>query len=81
MGRIIFILLANSPCDLTSKAAVASTSDCPKVDDEGYNIRPANPWATERSRSASSSSNGSGHSGTSSSPSEKTFKGIKVRLL
>ncbi|EUB61473.1 FCH domain-containing protein [Echinococcus granulosus] len=66
---------SNSPCEKTSKVVQPSTSTCPKVDDDGYNIRPANPWASEHSRPPSSSSNSSSGS---SSPSEKTFKGLKA---
>lgn len=68
---------SNSPCEKTSKVVQPSTSTCPKVDDDGYNIRPANPWASEHSRPPSSSSNSSSGS---SSPSEKTFKGLKVNI-
>ncbi|CDS43245.1 FCH domain only protein 2 [Echinococcus multilocularis] len=68
---------SNSPCEKTSKVVQPSTSTCPKVDDDGYNIRPANPWASEHSRPPSSSSNSSS---SSSSPSEKTFKGLKVNI-
>nr|CDS23229.1 FCH domain only protein 2 [Echinococcus granulosus] len=70
-------LAPNSPCEKTSKVVQPSTSTCPKVDDDGYNIRPANPWASEHSRPPSSSSNSSSGS---SSPSEKTFKGLKVNI-
>nr|CDS30638.1 FCH domain only protein 2 [Hymenolepis microstoma] len=66
---------SNSPNEITSKAFQSSAVNHPKVDEEGYNIRPENPWATGHSRSPSSS----GSSG-SSSPSEKTFKGIKVKI-
>ncbi|VDK24182.1 unnamed protein product [Taenia asiatica] len=68
----------NSPSEMASKVIQPSISTCLRVDDEGYNIRPTNPWASEHSKSPSSSSN-SGSS--SSSPSEKTFKGLKVRLF
>ncbi|KAL5964086.1 F-BAR domain only protein 2 [Taenia solium] len=68
----------NSPSEVAPKVIQPSTSTCLSVDDEGYNIRPTNPWASEHSKSPSSSSS-SGSS--SSSPSEKTFKGLKVRLF
>ncbi|VUZ48434.1 unnamed protein product [Hymenolepis diminuta] len=67
---------ANSPSEITSKVSQSSAFNTPKVDEEGYNIRPENPWATEHSTSSSSSSDSSG----SSSPSERTFKGIKVKI-
>ncbi|KAM3188542.1 hypothetical protein ACTXT7_000096 [Hymenolepis weldensis] len=64
---------SNSPSEITSKMSQSSAFNTPKVDEEGYNIRPENPWATGHSASPSSNSDSSG----SSSPSEKTFKGIK----
>ncbi|VDM31917.1 unnamed protein product [Hydatigera taeniaeformis] len=67
---------SNSPSEMAVKITQPPASTCLKVDDEGYNIRPANPWAREHSESPSSSS--SSRSSSSSSPSEKTFKGLKV---
>lgn len=71
-----FLFQANSPSEITSKVSQSSAFNTPKVDEEGYNIRPENPWATGHSTPSSSGSDSSG----SSSPSEKTFKGIKVSL-
>uniref|UniRef100_A0A5K3EVQ3 MuHD domain-containing protein n=1 Tax=Mesocestoides corti TaxID=53468 RepID=A0A5K3EVQ3_MESCO len=63
---------SNSPSNDTLKAPVAAG-----VDEEGYNIRPENPWETGRSKSPSSSSE-DGSDVVSSS--DKTFRGIKVNI-
>ncbi|KAM7535221.1 hypothetical protein Aperf_G00000103368 [Anoplocephala perfoliata] len=66
---------SNSPNEITSKVSQTSAFNVPKVDEEGYNIRPEDPWTSGYSRSPPSDS-----SSGSSSPSEKTFKGIKVSI-
>ncbi len=50
-----------------------------ETDEEGYNVRPENPWAdSDGARSNSSSSDDDDDDSDLTSPSEKTFKGIKV---